>query len=147
MVGILITGHGHFATGLASSLQLITGITENIALVDFEADHSTDTLKANLHKAMDSLQECDGILVLSDLAGGSPFNNASICRSERPEQKIEVVAGTNLPMVIEGASMMTAYDDPLELAETLITTGKDYIVRFELTERKSEEDNEDEDGI
>ena len=37
MVGILITGHGHFATGLGSSLQLITGITENVALVDFEA--------------------------------------------------------------------------------------------------------------
>lgn len=144
MVGILITGHGHFATGLASSLQLITGITENIALVDFEADHSTDTLKANLHKAMDSLKDCDGILVLSDLAGGSPFNNASVCKAERPDQKIEVVAGTNLPMIIEGATMMVAYDDPLELAETLIPTGKDYIVRFELI---AHEDNADEEGI
>ena len=144
MVGILLTGHGHFATGLASSLQLITGITENVALVDFEADHSTETLKTNLHNAMDSLKECDGILVLSDLAGGSPFNNASLCKSERPDQKIEVVAGTNLPMVIEGASMMACYDDPLELAETLIPTGKDYIVRFELVEH---EDNSDEDGI
>ncbi|MBR3602777.1 MAG: PTS sugar transporter subunit IIA [Lachnospiraceae bacterium] len=144
MVGILITGHGHFATGLGSSLQLITGITENVALVDFEADHSTDTLKANLHKAMDSLKECDGILVLSDLAGGSPFNNASMCMAERPDQRIEVVAGTNLPMIIEGASMMGAYDDPLELAETLIPTGKDYIVRFELVKH---EDDSDEDGI
>ena len=144
MVGILITGHGHFATGLGSSLQLITGITENVALVDFEADHSTDTLKANLHKAMDSLNECDGILVLSDLAGGSPFNNASMCMAERPDQRIEVVAGTNLPMIIEGASMMGAYDDPLELAETLIPTGKDYIVRFELVKH---EDDSDEDGI
>ncbi|MBR5317415.1 MAG: PTS sugar transporter subunit IIA [Lachnospiraceae bacterium] len=144
MVGILITGHGHFATGLGSSLQLITGITENVALVDFEADHSTDTLKANLHKAMDSLKECDGVLVLSDLAGGSPFNNASMCMAERPDQRIEVVAGTNLPMIIEGASMMGAYDDPLELAETLIPTGKDYIVRFELVKH---EDEADEDGI
>lgn len=146
MVGILITGHGHFATGLGSSLQLITGITENVALVDFEADHSTDILKANLHKAMDSLKDCDGILVLSDLAGGSPFNNAVVCKAERSEQKIEVVAGTNLPMVIEGASMMAAYDDPLELSETLIPTGKDYIVRFELVEHQDEVDD-DEDGI
>ena len=144
MVGILITGHGHFATGLGSSLQLITGITENIALVDFEADHSTETLKANLHKAMDSLKDCDGILVLSDLEGGSPFNNASVCKAERADQKIEVVAGTNLPMIIEGATMMVAYDDPLELAETLIPTGKEYIVRFELV---AHEDNADEEGI
>ena len=52
MVGILVTGHGHFATGLGSSLKLITGITENVALVDFEADHSTDTLTENINKAM-----------------------------------------------------------------------------------------------
>ena len=44
MVGLLITGHGHFATGLGSSLRLITGNTENIEYVDFEADHSTETL-------------------------------------------------------------------------------------------------------
>lgn len=144
MVGLLITGHGHFASGLGSSLQLITGITDNIALVDFEADHSTDTLKANLNNALDSLKDCDGVLILSDLAGGSPFNNASMCKAERPDQKIEVVAGTNLPMIIEGATMMVAYDDPLELAEVLIPTGKDYIVRFELV---AHEDNADEEGI
>lgn len=146
MVGIVITGHAHFATGLGSSLKLVTGITENVALVDFEEDHSTDTLKANLHKAMDSLSECDGILVLADLAGGSPFNNAVVCKAERSEQKIEVVAGTNLSMVIEGASMMDSFDDPLELAETVIPTGKDYIVRFELVEHQDGTD-EDEDGI
>jgi len=134
MVGILITGHGHFATGLSSSLQLLTGITQNVAAVDFEAEYSADTLKANLEKAIDSLNECDGILVLSDLAGGSPFQNASLCKAERPEQKIEVLAGTNLPMLIEGASMMSAYDEPLELVETLISTGKDCIVHFEMPE-------------
>ena len=131
MVGILITGHGHFATGIGSSLQLITGIAENIAMVDFEEDHSTDTLKANLNAAIDSLSHCDGILVLSDLAGGSPFHNISICKVERSDQKIEVLAGTNLPMVIEGASMMAAYDDPADMVEALIDTGKDYIIRFE----------------
>ena len=50
MVGLLITGHGHFATGLGSSLRLITGNTENIVYVDFEENHSTDTLTENLNK-------------------------------------------------------------------------------------------------
>ena len=132
MIGIIVTGHGHFATGLTSSLHLITGITENVVAVDFETDHSTMTLKINLEKAFVELKECDGVLVLADLPGASPFNNAVIYKSEQNEQKIEVLAGTNLPMIIEGASMMAAYDDPLELAETLIPTGKDGIVRFEL---------------
>lgn len=76
MVGLLITGHGHFATGLGSSLRLITGNTENIEYVDFEADHSTETLAHNLNQAFDKLKDCDGVLVLSDLAGGSPFKTA-----------------------------------------------------------------------
>lgn len=144
MVGLLITGHGHFATGLGSSLKLITGNTENIEYVDFEADHSTDTLTENLNKALDSLKGCDGVLVLSDLAGGSPFKCAVECKFARPDQAIEVIAGSNLPMLIEGSMMMGAYDAPLDMAEALIPTGKDYIVRFEMAEH---EDNAEEDGI
>lgn len=144
MIGLLITGHGHFATGLGSSLKLITGNTEHIEYVDFEADHSTETLAANLHKAMDSLKDCDGVLVLSDLAGGSPFKTAVECKFERPDQAIEVIAGSNLPMLIEGSMSMGIYENPLEMAEALIPTGKEYIIRFEMTEHK---DDAEEDGI
>lgn len=144
MVGLLITGHGHFATGLGSSLRLITGNTENIEYVDFEADHSTEILAENLHKAMDNLKGCDGVLVLSDLAGGSPFKTAVECKFARPDQAIEVIAGSNLPMLIEGSMSMAIYDNPLDMAEALIPTGKDYIIRFEMAEH---EDNAEEDGI
>lgn len=144
MVGLLITGHGHFATGLGSSLRLITGNTENIVYVDFEESHSTDTLTENLNKALDELKDCDGVLVLSDLAGGSPFKSAVECKVARPDQAIEVLAGSNLPMLIEGSMAMAAFDSPLDLAQSLIETGRDYIVRFELT---AHEDNAEEDGI
>ena len=101
----------------------------------------------NMKKRRENMKNLyEGLAIGSQVmfAGGSPFNNASMCMAERPDQRIEVLAGTNLPMIIEGASMMAAYDDPLELAETLIPTGKDYIVRFELVKH---EDNSDEDGI
>ena len=144
MVGLLITGHGHFATGLGSSLKLITGNTENIVYVDFEADHSTDTLTENINKGLDELKDCDGVLVLSDLAGGSPFKSAVECKVARPDQAIEVLAGSNLPMLIEGSMAMAAFDSPLDMAQSLIETGKEYIGRFELT---AHEDNAEEDGI
>ena len=144
MVGLLITGHGHFATGLGSSLKLITGNTENIVYVDFEADHSTDTLTENINKGLDELKDCDGVLVLSDRAGGSPFKSAVECKVARPDQAIEVLAGSNLPMLIEGSMAMAAFDSPLDMAQSLIETGKEYIVRFELT---AHEDNAEEDGI
>lgn len=144
MVGLLVTGHGHFATGLGSALQLIAGTPQNVAYVDFEADHSTETLAANLNNAFDQLKDCDGVLVLSDLPGGSPFKTAVECQVARPEQTIEVVAGTNLPMLVEGFVMMGAFTSPLDMAEALMNSGKTSIVRFELTERQEETE---EDGI
>lgn len=144
MIGLLITGHGHFATGLSTSLQLITGINDHIAYVDFEADHSTETLTENLNKALDTLKDCDGVLVLSDLAGGSPFKAAVECKFARPDQKIEVIAGSSLPMLITAATMIEMYDNPLDMAEEVMNTGKEYIVRYEMEEHV---DDAEEDGI
>ena len=145
MLGLLVTGHGHFATGLNSSLELIAGAQPNVALVDFEADHSIEVLKDNLNKALDSLKEYDGVLVLSDLPGGSPFKTAVECKFERPDQAIEVIAGTNLPLLIASSTMTAVFESPLDLAEAMIPEGKDSIIRFELAARV--EEDEDEDGI
>lgn len=146
MIGLLITGHGRFAGGLGSALKLVTGNTEHIAYVEFEEEHSTETLTENLNKAFEELKDCDGVLVLADLAGGSPFKCAVECKFARQGQAIEVVAGANLPMLVEGSMMMGAFDSPLDLANALIQTGKDYIIRFEL-EAKREEEESEEDGI
>ncbi len=146
MLGLLVTGHGHFATGLNSSLELIAGAQPNVALVDFEADHSIETLKENLTKAFDSLKEYDGVLVLSDLPGGSPFKTAVELKYERPDQAIEVIAGTNLPLLIASSTMTSVFENPLDLAEAMIPEGKDSIIRFELAV-KADEEAEEEDGI
>lgn len=145
MLGLLVTGHGHFATGLGSSLELIAGAQPNVAYVDFEADHSIEILKDNFNKAFDSLKEYDGVLVLSDLPGGSPFKTAVECKFERPDQAIEVLTGTNLPLLVASSTMTAVFDNPLDLAEAMIPEGKDSIVRFELVARA--EETEDEDGI
>ena len=145
MLGLLVTGHGHFATGLNSSLELIAGAQPNVAFVDFEADHSIEVLKDNLTKALDSLKEYDGVLVLSDLPGGSPFKTAVELKYERQDQAIEVIAGTNLPLLIASSTMTAVFENPLDLAEAMIPEGKDSIVRFELAARAVEV--EDEDGI
>ena len=145
MLGLLVTGHGHFATGLNSSLELIAGAQTNVAYVDFESEHSIEVLKANLTKAFDSLKEYDGVLVLSDLPGGSPFKTAVELKYERQDQAIEVIAGTNLTLLIASSTMTAVFENPLGLAEAMIPEGKDSIIRFELAARV--EEDEDEDGI
>ncbi len=98
MIGILVTGHGSFATGMISASKLITGPNDNLAGVDFAESDSVDTLSGNLRAAMEHLG--DEILVLTDLAGGSPFKTAVALKNSIPDKHIEVISGANLPMII-----------------------------------------------
>lgn len=145
MIGLVVTGHGHFAEGLHTSVRMIAGENENVRYVNFEDGMSTETLAEKLNEAFDQLSACEGIVVLSDLPGGSPFKTAVECSVVR-SQKIEVIAGTNLPMIVAAVTMIGFSEDPTALAEDLIFEAKDSIVRFELIGR-SDEENEEEDGI
>lgn len=142
MIGLIITGHGNFATGLQSSLQLIAGDLENFVAVDFPGEYSTDDLERELNTAYDTLKDCEGVLVMSDLAGGSPFKTAVM--SGFPKGNVEVVGGTNLPMIIEINMARKFIEDLGMLTEMALNTGKDQVVRYEHVAVKQEEP---EDGI
>ena len=146
MIGLVVTGHGHFADGLHTSAKMIAGDSQYVKYVNFEDGMSTETLAEKLNAAYAQLSSCDGIVVLSDLPGGSPFKTAVECAVSNPGQKIEVVAGTNLPMIVVAVSSLEFADDPKAFAEELMFEGKDSIVRFELAARPVEDDEES-DGI
>ena len=99
MLGLIVTGHGNFASGLQSSLRLIAGDKENMCFVDFEEKDSVEDLTAKLSAAIDSLSNADGILFLCDLTGGSPFKT-SVELSVKDDKPMEVIGGANLPMII-----------------------------------------------
>ena len=145
MIGLVVTGHGHFAAGLHTSAKMIAGENENVKYVNFEDGMSTETLAEKLSAAYNELAACDGIVVLSDLPGGSPFKTAVEVAVAHPDKKIEVLAGTNLPMIVTGVTMIDFEEDPAALAEELLTTGKEFMVRFQLAVR--EEEDEESDGI
>lgn len=107
----------------------------------------TEQLAEKFNAAFDEFKSCDGVVVLSDLPGGSPFKTAVECKYARPEQKIEVIAGTNLPMIVTAVTMLDMEDDPRSLADELIETGKDCIALFELEAATAETESEESDGI
>ena len=129
MIGLIVTGHGHFATGLTSSIDLIAGPQENYVAVDFDGE-GTDKLEADLKAAVEKLSNCDGIIVFSDLAGGSPFKTAVLVTSTN--EKVKVLAGTNLPMLCEIAMARTIIDDLDTLVSSALNTGKDGVIQFEM---------------
>ena len=145
MIGLVVTGHGLFAEGMQSSAKMIAGENDHIKYVCFKEGMGLEDLAVELNAAYNQLADCDGIVVLSDLPGGSPFKTAVECAFAMPEKQIIVLSGTNLPMIITGSTMLSFEDDAQALADELLFEGKDNVVRFELAARAEAE--EEEDGI
>lgn len=136
MTGIIVTGHGHFPSGLLSAVALVAGIPENTACVEFEEGASTADLKEAMLKEIKSL-EGDEILILADLTGGTPFNVAAGLKTECGGKRIKVIAGVNMAALVEAVFSRPMYG--LDgLAEAVLTAGREGMRDLECL------DNEDE---
>lgn len=100
MIGIVVTGHAHFPSGLLSAIELVAGKPENVVGVDFESGQSSDDLSRSLKAAVEML-EGEEVLMLADLVGGTPFNMAVLLRDQIPQKRIRVLAGINLAGMVE----------------------------------------------
>lgn len=142
MVGLIVTGHGNFGSGLTSSLNLIAGEQEQYKYIDFVQEFTVEDLARELENAMNELKDCEGILVLSDLPGGSPFKTA--VEVGFPRGNVVVLGGTNLPMLVEVSMARKFVENVEDLANMALNTGKDQVVRYEF---KPVVQQESEDGI
>ncbi len=150
MIGIIVSGHGNFATGLTSTLNLIAGKQENYAFVDFTEGMSADELAEHIKQALTSLENKSRVLIFTDILGGAPFRAASLLASEN--EAIEVVAGTNAQMLIEACLEREDYTDVSLLANEIINSGREGIssLALELKEKaaaKAAQNKNDEGGI
>ena len=143
MIGLIISGDGNFASGLHTSLKLIVCESNNIEYVDFEETDSIEDLRKKYYNSLENLDNCDSILALSDLAGGSPFKTLVEIKTEI-EKPMEVVSGTNLPMILEISMSKDFSNDLNSLTESSIEIGKNGIVKFDFLVH---EEIEVEDGI
>lgn len=129
MTGIIVTGHGSFATGLTSGLKLLTGEPEQYEAVDFLPEDSIDMLTEKLEAAADRLKDCEGILILADLAGGSPYNVSARFKMAG-KGNLEVVGGANLPVVLDAYMSRNMISDTAELAESSSKAGREQLIHF-----------------
>ncbi|PLR75226.1 PTS lactose transporter subunit IIA [Bacillus sp. V3-13] len=136
MNGLIISGHGSFASGLRSSVKLIAGDQPGVEYVDFQEQDTVADLERNLKAALSKLEDCDGVLFLCDLAGGSPFKTAVLISGSR--RNCAVIGGANLGMIIETALIKDMH--PIDTLKNLaIQTGKDAIKSFEKIDRPKKE--------
>ena len=125
MVGIIIATHGEFAAGIKQSSSMILGEQEKVESVVFMPNEGPDDLYRKLQEAIIKL-ETEEILFLVDLWGGSPFNQANRLLEESPENRA-IVAGLNLPMLLEAYGEREETDKAHDVAKALINSAKDQI--------------------
>ncbi len=143
MIGIIVTGHGTFATGLTSGLKLLAGELSDYVPVDFDPEESLEVLTANLQNALDALKECEGVLILADLTGGSPYN-ASVRLKLGGSDPVEVIGGASLPILLDAYMSRGMISDPAVLARSSLKAGKAQTICFESSSDVVSEDEDDE---
>jgi PTS system N-acetylgalactosamine-specific IIA component len=99
MLGIILTGHGGFASGMAMAMKQILGEQSQFIAIDFPETSTTALLTSQLEQAVSQLDAEDDIVFLTDLLGGTPFRVASTLAMQKPGS--EVITGTNLQLLLE----------------------------------------------
>ena len=123
MVGIIIASHGEFAAGIKQSGTMIFGEQEKVESVVFMPSEGPDDLQRKLQEAIAKV-DSEEILFLVDLWGGSPFNQANKLFEEAPEKRA-IVAGLNLPMLIEAYASRFTMTTAHEIAKAITPTAID----------------------
>lgn len=118
MVGVLIISHGELGLCLADCARHVLGrVPDNLATLGVEKQDNPDARLLDAQALIDKIDDGSGVLVLSDMLGGTPCNIASRLRKRGV---VEVVAGVNLPMLVRALSYSA---QPLEVVVSKAITG------------------------
>jgi mannose PTS system EIIA component len=98
MIGILITTHGELGMELIKAAELIKGEMKGILHISVDQTKGLEDIKKEISAAIKKLDQGKGVLILTDLFGGTPSN---VSLSFMKEGKVEVVTGVNLPMILK----------------------------------------------
>jgi len=98
MIGAVVVSHGAFATELVRAAGIIVGKIEGVVAVDISPDMSVEAIHDAVEGAVRTVEEGDGVLLLTDMFGGTPSN---IGLSFLGTHRVEVLTGVNLPMLIK----------------------------------------------
>ncbi|MEM7522663.1 MAG: PTS fructose transporter subunit IIA [Pseudomonadota bacterium] len=122
MIGLVIVAHGGLAQELLAATEHVVGRQSGAVAVSTGPDDDLTAKRAEIEAAVADANSGDGVVVVTDMFGGTPCNLAIGCMGGAD---VEVVYGANLPLLVKLAKMR---DHPLEDAvEAAIEAGRKYI--------------------
>ena len=123
MIGVVVVTHGQLATELLNAAEAIVGDLPRFAAVSIGWHDDVDDARAEIQRAINRYAEAEGVLILTDMFGGTPTNLSLSCLEGG---NIEIVTGVNLPMLIKLAGMKDP-NDVVAVARELCETGRSAI--------------------
>ena len=141
MIGLIVTGHAHFATGIASALELLAGTLQDVAVIDYEGTQAPEELSAEIEKAIEGYADADGVLVCTDILGGTPFKCAATIATA--DARVRVVTGTNLALLISAYFAHAGATDPDALCAQILEEARNGAAKFELVVDDGGDDDEE----
>lgn len=125
MIGIVIVGHGRLATEYLLAVEHVVGKQDGMRAILIEEDHDRKSKQDEICAAADEVDEGDGVVVVTDMFGGSPSNlSLKACGSGNRR----ILCGANLPMLIKLAkSRELSVGDAVDMAAE---AGRKYIQSF-----------------
>jgi PTS system mannose-specific IIA component len=102
MIGLVLVTHGRLADELRSAMEHVVGAQRNVATVCIGADDDMEGRRADIQNSIAQVDTGDGVVLLTDMFGGTPSNLAI---SMMNGKNVEVIAGVNLPMLVKLAKV------------------------------------------
>ena len=125
-VGILLLSHGPLADALRETVQVLEPEPpEPLGALSLAWDEAPESASARLQKAIVSCDRGRGVVLLTDMFGGTPSN---LALAFLQKGRVEIVTGVNLPMVVKARALAREGRDPSEMARTLVEKGRRAIV-------------------
>ncbi|MFT6169136.1 MAG: PTS system mannose-specific IIA component [Celeribacter sp.] len=126
MIGIVIVAHGGLAREYLAAIEHVVGVQTGIEAISIAPDHDRAAKQAEICAAADSVDEGDGVVMVTDMFGGSP-SNLSLMACNPDDRKI--IYGANLPMLIKLAK--SRHKTVSEAVACALAAGRKYIDSFE----------------
>lgn len=124
MVGIILATHGGFASGIKQSVSMIFGDQPNLTDVTLSPSEGPDDVRRKMEEAVAGFDDPEQVLILVDLWGGTPFNQANGYIAGH-EDTWAIVAGLNLPMLIDACASRMTMDTAHEIAQQIVGSAKE----------------------
>lgn len=123
MIGLVLVSHGNLGVALRDAMEHVVGPQRNVATVSIEADADIETMRKEIAAKVAEVDSGDGVVVLTDMFGGTPCN---LAMSMLNRADVEVIAGVNLPMLVKLAKIRGSHtlSDAVHVAEA---AGRKYI--------------------